>query len=1450
MKSPAGRGGREVGSGAVALLLLLSMFATVGALGSAHGAVTPWVGVRPVAAPASTTPAAPPSAPPSSGPGTFWDNQLIPTPGAANESCAYESTCMNDTAGPSIVSTPSGILAAAYTAFTNASSCAASSNQTMTEIGVTVSKNGGSSWNAPIYLNNPDCTHASEFPSSFSPSLAILGNGTFALAYIEYNASSAASCSGYIYYPAMNPCFLPYDDLVIRYSYDDGATWTGVTILNATTNTALATFAPVAQQPKLAAVGDTLYLTWTNFTYPEYDNSGIAPSIGLNLVVSTNGGTTWGTPIRLPIQTGLWGSSPTWVGYAPALLVNATGTLFVAYATDLNSFLGNYCDGYGCALLYPSATESVVVAQSSNNGSTFAVSTVATQVPVQWNGPNWANNGPGTMVSPAPAITVDPTTGQMYLAYAGGEVGTVCFSGSTCGIYDDFTNVWVSNSTNGGANWSAPVALGDAVLGLSGAAIEPNYLFLPSIGVDGHGTVYVDAAQENLSSCIGGYCGLESDLIFESTDHAAHFPTWYTPYPAPTVNDYPLWDGIESSMTIYQGIPYMAWTLEVCPGNGATIYCGAPSDYSWSQVVISSPFSGTGITVTFTQTGLPVGANWSIALSGNLRSGPASGSLSVSGVPVGFVETWNANWVNTSGYGLTYASNFTRGSPGTFAANTTLSVVYTEEALVTITTVPPGDPGYSFNCPIAGFFTSNCATETVGPWIGSNWTPLGASLSYGIAPSSVPLASCYECMNVSFLRWTGSGAGSWTTTVPNGSSVIRGPVNETASFNLLSICDGGVCTNISYEYTFTEVGLPAGTTWSVGLDNGTVSSATPSIGFNGTQGPVNFTVWVVPYNATYAYYGSPSSPSPLSILQGAEVVVHFTLQRIDRESSLVTVAALGLPAGTSSWEFGIGSTEYAITGNDTFVLPNGAVLLSAATVYGPSDIGAYPTGFTVVPETVGAVAYSVALGAPLNLSGPSLVVAHFSPEYRLSVTSGPGGNVSGPTGAWVASGVSVNLTAVPDAGNAWVGWTGVGAGSYTGSQLSITVRPTAPVSELATFVGIVPTYTLNVTAEGVPSGTPVTVSLGAVNYTDVAPFSITGLSPGTYPVAVPSLAPNASVGFQYAVASVVSSLPMAGGALSITASGTLTISYTAEVSVYVGASANGTTNPAPGSYWQPVGVPLTLTELPANGFAAAGWNGTGAGSVTAASGAITLSPTGPVTESPMFALAEVSLPPTYNLTLTETGLPAGTEWGASIGAEGASAPTATLVLGGLNGTVTVIVATVPGAAGVRYVPTPTGTLVETVNADQTATVDFTTEYFVSVFAGAGGSVTPSTVWANASSIVALTATANASSSFVNWSGSGPGAYSGTSSTTTLTVNGPITEIATFASPAHGTSPSSGSVSYALPIGLLVALLVVGVVVGFVVTRRRDPPPPAAPEEVAEPEPEPSIEEPAGPETPV
>jgi hypothetical protein len=79
----------------------------------------------------------------------------------------------------------------------------------------------------------------------------------------------------------------------------------------------------------------------------------------------------------------------------------------------------------------------------------------------------------------------------------------------------------------------------------------------------------------------------------------------------------------------------------------------------------------------------------------------------------------------------------------------------------------------------------------------------------------------------------------------------------------------------------------------------------------------------------------------------------------------------------------------------------------------------------------------------------------------------------------------------------------------------------------------------------------------------------------------------------------------------------------------------------------------------------------------------------------------------------------------------------------------------------------------------TYTANFTTQYYLTTAAGTGGNVSPSSGWYNSGQTVGIDATVSNGYTFSSWSGSGSGSYSGTTKSTSVTMNGPITETASF-----------------------------------------------------------------------
>ncbi|MCI4372619.1 MAG: glycoside hydrolase, partial [Thermoplasmata archaeon] len=957
-------------------------------------------------APAPGGSGAPPVAPPTlaaSGRGTFFTSTSLPLP--ANASLAYPyGSPINDTTSPSIAVSAHGDAVLAYTAYTNESPCANSTPFAMTEIGLVATTNNGSTWSSPNYLGNPDCSAALNYTSAWQPSVAVLGNGTFAMAYVEYNASFGP-------YPDnlpddVSPSAFYYDQVVISYSYDNGTTWTNPYAINSSVNLNLSYRSSLPELPVLAATGQTLYLLWENYTNPYFYYE---PSVGLNMVVSNDSGATWGLPITFPVQVGLSFGEYYYADNNPSVVISPSGELFVAYTTNYSEATPPNCQLYACSNYYFD-TLNVVVASSVNNGSTLHVHTVAHGVP-------WFDFYPGdSFVATAPQIAYDAASGRLYVAYLGMMFPTSCFTyPQSTGCYIDAPAPWISVSTNHGTTWSVPRAVSFILDNPYGGVYDLNADL--GLAINATGAVFISELFQNDSVCVpflfgGTTCGLDTEVMLISTDGGGNFTGPYTIATGNMGNEY--WLGLTSTFATLAGNLTAIWANPSCPGFASYGYCYWGGGTGYVNITLSQEYTGTGVTVTFNETGLPTGLNWTATLSGNARSGPSGTNLTVSGVPAGPGQVWSANWLNTT-YGHAFGVTLTPPSPGAITASTAIVATYDPYVLLNIFTVPPAQSGQPFACnPLSGF-GDECGNQAIAPTAGAHWEPLYAPLIYNVTPGAWP-GYCYLCYNYSFLSWTGSGLGSWNSTNPNGTSVLGGPVNETASFSFISTCSnffGSVsCQNATYDYLFQETGLPANTTWAVTLGSQTEEGMQSSLLFTDGQGPYNFTIWSVPYNATLSWVGTPSYPSPITSLQGATETVHFLLVADSSLSSGVTFGARGLPAGVPSWGLLLNGTSYGVPlTNSTFVLPSGNYTLNATDVYGANDIGAYLSEFLVTPLAVNATQSSVLPGGSVHITGATQIIAVFSPEYFVGVSWSTGGTVNPGYVGWTHSGVSEMLTA-------------------------------------------------------------------------------------------------------------------------------------------------------------------------------------------------------------------------------------------------------------------------------------------------------------------------------------------------------------------------------------------------------------------------------------------------------
>ena len=216
---------------------------------------------------------------------------------------------------------------------------------------------------------------------------------------------------------------------------------------------------------------------------------------------------------------------------------------------------------------------------------------------------------------------------------------------------------------------------------------------------------------------------------------------------------------------------------------------------------------------------------------------------------------------------------------------------------------------------------------------------------------------------------------------------------------------------------------------------------------------------------------------------------------------------------------------------------------------------------------------------------------------------------------------------------------------------------------------------------------------------------------------------------------------------------------------------------SPRSGWRNSGANVSISATPINtnlvSYNFTGWSGTGTGSYSGMSNPASISVTGPITEIAGFTQNPVQV--------TVQTSPAG----RSFTVDGTT-HSSTHTFSWQPGSSHTIATTAPqgGGTGVQYVWkkwSDNGSISHTIapTTNKTYTATFTTQYYLTMSAATGGTVSPSSGWRNSGAAISITATPGTGYIFNNWAGSGTGSYTGLANPSSITMGGPITETATF-----------------------------------------------------------------------
>ena len=251
------------------------------------------------------------------------------------------------------------------------------------------------------------------------------------------------------------------------------------------------------------------------------------------------------------------------------------------------------------------------------------------------------------------------------------------------------------------------------------------------------------------------------------------------------------------------------------------------------------------------------------------------------------------------------------------------------------------------------------------------------------------------------------------------------------------------------------------------------------------------------------------------------------------------------------------------------------------------------------------------------------------------------------------------------------------------------------------------------------------------------------------------------------------------GAISHTVAPTVNKTYTANFRTQYYLTMNhgtgGTVTPASG--WKTAGATTSITATPTNNnqvsYSFAGWTGSGPGSYSGPNNPSSIRMNGPITENASFTQNNVQV-------IVQTN-----PVGRTFTVDGTTYTTSQ-TFSWQPGSSHTIATTSPqsGGTGVRYVWsnwTGGGTISHTVAPaiNATYTANFSTQYYLTMSHGTGGTVSPMSGWKGSGSAVSIRAIPASGYNFSNWIGSGSGSYSGSNNPALITMNGPTSETATF-----------------------------------------------------------------------
>lgn len=513
---------------------------------------------------------------------------------------------------------------------------------------------------------------------------------------------------------------------------------------------------------------------------------------------------------------------------------------------------------------------------------------------------------------------------------------------------------------------------------------------------------------------------------------------------------------------------------------------------------------------------------------------------------------------------------------------------------------------------------------------------------------SVTLGGSTQSSTTSTITFT-EPAGTYSYTVNGVSGYTSSPSSGSLTVSTANVNQAITFTPATtYTVSFTESGLPAGTSWSVTLNGATQSSTTNTVSFSEVAGTYSFTV-----GAVSGYSASPASGSVT--VSSANVNTAVTFSVVTQTSGIyaqVAASSISTYSLNEAEQFNVGSSDEMVNFVTVYLGGSGSATVSIGSALWGTDM--------LAPQTV-----TISGTGYYNVTFPAVTLTA-NTNYYLNVETASGS----PTWGYSSS-PTTQLHATQDY------W-------YSGSTLYndnsypniFTVGYQAPAA---------PHYSVTFTESGLTAGTSWSVTLGGTTLSSTTSSITFSEADGSYSYTIGNVA-------GYTVAPTSGTVTVNGAnvntAVTYTALPTYSVTFTESGlsgqswSVTLGGSTKSSTTSSisfsepDGSYSYSIGSVTGYTASPSSG------------SVTVSGAAVSQAIT--FTQN------------TYTLTFTESGLPSGTSWSVTAGSSTLSSTTSTISFTEVAGTYSYSVGTVVG-----YSSSPSSGSVTITSSNQNVGITFT-----------------------------------------------------------------------------------------------------------------------------------------------